>query len=167
VKKQNWTVAPSNSALLSPSSRSIYKPHSVKRGLLASAIISLGHASPHDSCSLPETSASGFAPENSGDEPPPTRRFCPCSALLQMGVTWLHLLPDAPVVSYTTFSPLPGYPGGLFLWPNPVGYPTPGVTRHRALWSADFPLEDSEESTSDRPTDLDEIIILLSWANVN
>ena len=28
---------------------------------------------------------------------------------------------------------------GLFLWPDPAGYPTPGVTRHRALWSTDFP----------------------------
>ena len=38
-------------------------------------------------------------------------------------------------------------PGGLFLWPNPAGTgrktgPTPGVTRHCALWSADFPLDD-------------------------
>lgn len=30
--------------------------------------------------------------------------------------------------------------GGLFLWPDPAGCPAPGVTRHRALWSADFPL---------------------------
>ena len=29
--------------------------------------------------------------------------------------------------------------GGLFLWPDPAGCPAPGVTRHRALWSADFP----------------------------
>ncbi len=30
--------------------------------------------------------------------------------------------------------------GRMFLWPDPVGYPIPGVTRRRALWSADFPL---------------------------
>ena len=34
--------------------------------------------------------------------------------------------------------------GGIFLWPDPKGYPVagfpfPGVTRHCALWSADFP----------------------------
>src|SRR3989304_6693850 len=28
---------------------------------------------------------------------------------------------------------------GMFLWPDPAGCPTPGITRHRALWSADFP----------------------------
>src|SRR5512143_2908763 len=28
---------------------------------------------------------------------------------------------------------------GLFLWPYPSGCPVPGVTRHLALWSADFP----------------------------
>src|SRR3990172_3837371 len=28
---------------------------------------------------------------------------------------------------------------GMFLWPDPAGCPTPGVTRHGALWSADFP----------------------------
>ena len=29
--------------------------------------------------------------------------------------------------------------GGKFLWPGPANYFTPGVTRQRALWSADFP----------------------------
>jgi hypothetical protein len=29
--------------------------------------------------------------------------------------------------------------GGLFLWPYPANYFTPGVTRHHALRSADFP----------------------------
>jgi len=29
--------------------------------------------------------------------------------------------------------------GGMFLWPDPTGCPVPGITRHRALWSADFP----------------------------
>jgi hypothetical protein len=27
----------------------------------------------------------------------------------------------------------------MFLWPIPSGYPVPGITRHLALWSADFP----------------------------
>lgn len=29
--------------------------------------------------------------------------------------------------------------GGMFLWPDPAGYPAPGVTRQCALWSTDFP----------------------------
>jgi hypothetical protein len=49
-----------------------------------------------------------------------------------------------PVVSYTTFSPLPLARRYLFLWPDPAGCPTPGVTRHRALWSADFPRLNTE-----------------------
>ena len=67
-------------------------------------------------------------------------RNCLCLALLPAVVAWPPLLPEAPVVSYTAFSPLPGLPGGLFLWPDPAGYPAPGVARRRALWSADFPL---------------------------
>jgi len=33
----------------------------------------------------------------------------------------------------------PYHYGGMSLWPYPAGCPAPGVTRHRALWSADFP----------------------------
>jgi hypothetical protein len=77
-----------------------------------------------------------------------------CLALLQVGVAWPPTLLPAPVVSYTTFSPLPEsqsttwsrqgglrcirLSGGCFLWPF-RGLPRPGVTRHLALWSADFP----------------------------
>ena len=42
----------------------------------------------------------------------------------------------------TTSPPAPlqrGAEGGLFLWPYPVSYLTPGFPRCRALWSADFP----------------------------
>ncbi len=62
---------------------------------------------------------------------------CLAAALLQ-----------TPVVSCTTISPLPSpqlsqgrveNKGGIFLWPDPISYPIPGVTRHHALWSADFP----------------------------
>jgi hypothetical protein len=90
-----------------------------------------------------------------GDEQPPPRGDCFCLTLLLVGVTWPRALPPAPVVSYTTFSPLPTYlhpplnsriwgrwegvVGGLFLWPNPSGCPVPGVARHHAPWSADFP----------------------------
>ncbi len=34
---------------------------------------------------------------------------CPCLALLPVGVAWLPGSPRTPVVSYTTFSPLPGW----------------------------------------------------------
>ena len=35
--------------------------------------------------------------------------------------------------------------GGMFLWPDLAGCPAPGVTRHRALWSADFPRHPARE----------------------
>ena len=51
-----------------------------------------------------------------------------CLALLPVGFAWLGLSPDPPVVSYTTFSPLPNLGtqpkvGGLFLWHCPSGHP--------------------------------------------
>ncbi len=61
-----------------------------------------------------------------------------------------------PVVSYTTFSPSPC--GCLFLWPDPAGNrwvspaPAPGVTRRRALWSADFPRPRIAATAIARPT---------------
>ena len=42
--------------------------------------------------------------------------------------------------------------GGLFLWPDPTGYPVPGITRRRAHWSADFPrLRQAEPRSPDQP----------------
>jgi len=38
-----------------------------------------------------------------------------------------------------TLTPHPEVRCGLFLWSDPSGCPVPGVTRHLALWSADFP----------------------------
>ena len=50
-----------------------------------------------------------------------------CSALLPVGVAWPPVSPQAPVVSYTTFSPSPGRlcrPGCLlFCGPFPSGFP--------------------------------------------
>jgi len=94
----------------------------------------------------PELLLHNAAQETSNLQPASGR--CPCLALLPMGVAWPQALLPAPVVSYTTFSTLPvshspevSAPfGGLFLWPDPAGYPAPGVTRHCALRSADFPL---------------------------
>jgi len=70
--------------------------------------------------------------------PPLASELHPCLALLPMAVTWPPTLLPAPVVSYTTFSPLPitrastclaacGL-GGRFLWscarvPPPGSYP--------------------------------------------
>ncbi len=54
-------------------------------------------------------------------------------------------------------------PGGVFLWPYPAGYPTPGIPRYRALRSADFP----RFATADRdhPINLGQIhhTFLVSW----
>jgi hypothetical protein len=81
-------------------------------------------------------------------------KFCPCLALLQMGVTWpWHCCHRRWSLTRAAFYRCPGirrepyaspfhpYPfrGGLSLWPDPVDFSTPGVTRHLALWSADFP----------------------------
>jgi hypothetical protein len=43
----------------------------------------------------------------------------------------------------------------MSLWPDPVDCSTPGITRRRALWSADFPLPLAlSASGSDRPASL-------------
>lgn len=97
-------------------------------------IIYLGRLLPTCSCGPPEaptlegrkTSRSGYISLLLFDLTPD--RGCPADALLR-----------APVVSYTTISPLLNCFSGLFLWPDPVSYLTPGITRHPALWSADFP----------------------------
>ena len=75
-----------------------------------------------------------------GDEQPPAvrRRLRPCLALLPAGVTWPRTLLRAPVVFYTTFSPLPPSCGAAVCFcgpfrqvhasrrfPRPGCYPTP------------------------------------------
>jgi hypothetical protein len=59
-----------------------------------------------------------------GDEPPPgaVQRLPSCLALLPVGFAWPGLSPDPPVVSYTTFAPLPTrrpWPFGLSLRTKP------------------------------------------------
>jgi hypothetical protein len=51
---------------------------------------------------------------------------------------------------------------GMFLWPDPAGCPTPGVTRHHALWSTDFPRNDPARLSHfrDHPAGLGEYMIL-------
>jgi hypothetical protein len=143
--------------------RPVYKPHSVRQALLAPAIIYLGYASPHSSSGLPGALTPRM--RNAGSEQLPwtsdgdrmishLQAICPCLALLPMRVAWPPPLPEAPVVSYTTFSPsLPALsPKGnaalAVCFCGPIRQVTgrrpayaPGVTRHRALWSADFPLK--------------------------
>ena len=65
----------------------------------------------------------------------------PCLALHRVGVAWPSALLPAPVVSYTTFSPWPVPTcGRAVVFCGPVRrLPCPGVTRHPAHWSADFP----------------------------
>ena len=65
----------------------------------------------------------------------------PYLVLLRMGFTWLPMLPREPVSSYLTLSPLPPPKsgGGLLSVALALGLPPPGVTRHPALRSSDFP----------------------------
>ncbi len=89
--------------------RLVYKPHSVRRSGQVYArrfhpcadhvweVIYLGRRSPCASRSLPGTQVRRAA-------------SCPCLALLLVGVAWPPALLPAPVVSYTTISPLPDKP---------------------------------------------------------
>ena len=88
--------------------RTIYKPHSVQQQV-AWAIISLGGMSPHRSLRPTRDWRPPGGGCTYGDEQPPAvrRRLRPCLALLPAGVTWPRTLLRAPVVFYTTFSPLP------------------------------------------------------------
>ncbi len=153
--------------------RPVYKPHSVQQWsvLHAWAIISLGGMSP---CRSMQPTRDWLPPDGSstcGDEQPPIvrRRLRPCLALLPAGVTWPHALLRAPVVFYTTFSPLPAHPllsqieerrgerrsvsvalSGRFTLLS--GFPAPGTLRRRALWSADFPRPRQRRAAIARPT---------------
>jgi len=87
---------------------------------------------------------------------------CPCLTLLRMGVAWPRILLPAPVVSYATFSPLPppwGTHDRAVCLCGPIQQvtgqrpaPAPGVTRHPALWSADFPRSGNFQTALIRPT---------------
>ena len=93
--------------------RLVCKPHFVQQGGIRFtprrvsslspvwAIISLGDALPRRSSGPPGTV------EETSRLLTARRRYHPCLALLLAGVTWPPALRRAPVVSYTTFSPLP------------------------------------------------------------
>ena len=102
-----------------------YKPDSVshraqqavRAGLV---IICLEGRLPDPSCSPPE--GRSLAGESAGRTPATGPSFC--LTLLPMGVAWPRRLPSAPVVSYTTFSPLRpecsrSRVRGLSLWSYP------------------------------------------------
>ncbi len=125
----------------------------------ARVVIYLGcGVTPAARCGLPEALGARATPRRHS-------RARLCLALLPTGVAWPRRLPDAPVGSYPTFSPLPApalaqAAGGLFLWPCPRGCPLPGVTRRRALWSADFPRRPEPPRPPGRP---EAVHILAYW----
>jgi hypothetical protein len=107
------------------------------------AIIYLG---PHVAVGLKQPTRSSRGTSS----PPLASELRSCLALLPMAVAWPPTLLSAPVGSYSTFSPLPGYPAVVFCGPM-RGFHRPGIIRHRALWSADFP--QIAYATRDRPAD--------------
>ena len=128
---------------------SAYKPRSVQPT-----------GKPHgrgDHLSWPDVAAGLEQPTRSSRGTSRTPAFRPhsCLALLPVGVAWPPALLPAPVVSYTTFSPSPrtrySVPGAVLFCGPLRGSPRPGVTRHRALWSADFP--QATLVVCDRPAD--------------
>ena len=96
-------------------------PNKSTSGWSISRILSNGllHLCSHLSGQRVATLLDAAYPGLCGDEQPPIvhGRFHPCLALLPAGVAWPSALLQTPVVSYTTFSPLPPKGGCLFLWP--------------------------------------------------
>lgn len=95
----------------------------------------------------PLLSASGSQPESFGRAALPRShccgRFASCLALLRVGFAMPPSLPSARWALTPPFhpcrAPSRGRPGGLFSVALSSKSPSPGVTRHPALWSSDFP----------------------------
>ena len=106
----------------------------------AAAIIPLGRRSPAASSSLPAGSGeSALTPT-----PAFAARAPAYVALLPMGFAVPPALPRARWALTPPFHPyrrrrLRASDGGLFSVALSSAFPPPGVTRHRALWSSDFP----------------------------
>ncbi len=84
-----------------PGAQSACKPDSVPSSPRArAAVIYLGRRLPAASCGLPGGRGRRAASRRSA-------RLPSCLALLPVGFAWPDLSPGPPVVSYTTFSPLP------------------------------------------------------------
>ena len=95
------------------------------------AVIPLGRALPRASCGLPR---------GSGGQP----SSAPLRGLAPDGVYRAAIVTDRAVGSYPTVSPLPTgrrrrVGGFSFSVALSSRFPSPGVTRHPALWSPDFP----------------------------
>ena len=100
----------------------------------------------------------------------PTRRLqagrprtSPYLVLLRVGFCLPRLLPDARCALTAPFHPYPPQPEArigrgrrravYFLCHWSVGSPRPGITRHTALWSSDFPLPSALRLASRRRSD--------------
>ena len=101
--------------------------------------IHLGHALPRDSS---DTTRDGSGPLRLA-----SRHSPPCLVLLRVGFTMRALLPAPRCALTAPFHPCRrpdprglGRLGGLLSVALSLGSPPPGVTRHPALWSSDFPL---------------------------
>ena len=133
-----------------PLSRASWSTSSVSRVLFhpgvaleVAAVIPLGRPLPDASSSLPADSSESpsTAPLFRGE---PHVRLC---GLAPDGVCLAASVTGGAVGSYPAVSPLPAAPlrfrrdeaGGLFSVALSFAFPRPGVTRHRALWSSDFP----------------------------
>jgi hypothetical protein len=99
-------------------------------------IISLGPPLPTASSSLPGTLAPALRPRHRGGPP-----LIPYLALLRVGFTMPRLLPDARCALTAPFHPCLCLAaiGGVLSVALSVASRRPGVTRHPALWSSDFP----------------------------
>ena len=80
------------------------------------------------------------------------RPLIPLFGLAPDGVCTAVRLPGTPVSSYLTISPLPRCKSGRYVSVAlSVGFPLPGVTRHPARWSSDFPLLQKKERSPGLP----------------
>jgi hypothetical protein len=100
----------------------------------AAAIIPLGRPLPTVSSSLPAGSGESPFPAL------PKEHWAPAyAALLPMGFAVPPALPRARWALTPPFHPYLPKAGGLFSVALSSAFPPPGVTRHRTLWSSDFP----------------------------
>ena len=124
-------------------------------GQSAWAIICLDRTSPHGSSSLPGANSSKGEATSSllpAKRASPLLGFAPSGGCLAA-----HITAGAGSLLHHLFT-LTSHAGGMSLWPDPASslpassFPVPGVTRHCALWSADFPRPQQIEAAIARPT---------------
>jgi hypothetical protein len=106
----------------------------------AAAVIPLGRPLPDASSSLPASLGESPFAGSSCEE----HRTLAYVALLPMGSALPSPLPETRWALTPPFHPCLPLPfpvgtGGLFSVALSFAFPRPGVTRHRALWSSDFP----------------------------